>query len=55
VPLSIDGIVAGNTTAGHRFMAPAEFRSPSFDDYAAKLKRAFVMLDPERAAHDPGR
>jgi glycyl-tRNA synthetase beta chain len=51
VPLSIDGIVAGNTTRGHRFMAPAEFTVSSFDDYAAKLRRAFVILDgAERAA-----
>ena len=46
VPLDVDGIVAANTTAGHRFMAPARFAVSSFDDYRAKLQRAFVMLDP---------
>lgn len=52
VPLTIDGIAAGNTTRGHRFLAPDSFAVASFDDYAAKLKRAFVMLDPaERAEH----
>ncbi|SDD93985.1 glycine--tRNA ligase subunit beta [Ruegeria marina] len=52
VPLDIDGIAAGNTTAGHRFMAPARFAVTSFEDYQAKLKRAFVMLDTaERAEH----
>ncbi len=45
VPLSVDGIASGNTTAGHRFLAPARFSVTSFDDYTAKLKRAFVMLD----------
>ena len=51
VPLSVDGIEAGNTTRGHRFMAPGAFTVTGFDDYAAKLKRAFVVLDPaERAA-----
>jgi glycyl-tRNA synthetase beta chain len=45
VPLSVDGIVSSNTTAGHRFLAPARFSVTSFDDYTAKLKRAFVMLD----------
>ncbi len=45
VPLSVDGIEAGATTAGHRFMAPARFAVSGFDDYRAKLKRAFVMLD----------
>ncbi len=45
VPLEIEGIVAGDTTRGHRFMAPDAFTVTSFDDYAAKLRRAKVMLD----------
>ena len=45
VPLNVDGIEAGNTTGGHRFMAPARFAVTSFDDYATKLRRAHVMLD----------
>ncbi|MCB2111111.1 MAG: glycine--tRNA ligase subunit beta [Rhodobacteraceae bacterium] len=52
VPLEIDGIAAGNVTRGHRFLAPESFAVSGFDDYAAKLRRASVMLDPEeRAAH----
>ena len=52
VPLTVDGIVAGNTTQGHRFMAPVRFSVTNFEDYAAKLKRAFVVLDQsEREAH----
>ncbi|MGL4311054.1 MAG: glycine--tRNA ligase subunit beta, partial [Paracoccaceae bacterium] len=52
VPLTVDGIAAGNSTRGHRFMDPEAFSVTSFDDYAAKLKRAFVVLDAEeRAAH----
>ncbi|SDK50824.1 glycyl-tRNA synthetase beta chain [Paracoccus chinensis] len=51
VPLTVDGIAAGDTTRGHRFMAPDAFRVTGFDDYAAKLRRAKVMLDPaEREA-----
>ncbi|WP_347265647.1 glycine--tRNA ligase subunit beta [Paracoccus sp. (in: a-proteobacteria)] len=51
VPFQIDGIRAGNMTRGHRFMAPGAFSVSGFDDYAAKLRRARVMLDPaERAA-----
>ena len=51
VPFEIDGIAAGDTTRGHRFHAPAPFAVTSFDDYRAKLARAFVLLDPaERAA-----
>lgn len=45
VPLSIDGIQAANTTAGHRFLSPARFPVTSFDDYVVKLKRAYVVLD----------
>jgi glycyl-tRNA synthetase beta chain len=52
VPLEVEGIAAGNLTRGHRFLAPAAFPVSSFDDYAAKLRRAHVMLDPaEREAH----
>ncbi|KII12184.1 glycine--tRNA ligase subunit beta [Phaeobacter sp. S60] len=51
VPLNIDGIATGNTTYGHRFMAPDQITVTGFDDYAAKLKRAHVVLDPaEREA-----
>jgi glycyl-tRNA synthetase beta chain len=52
VPLEIDGIRAGDTTAGHRFMAPARFRVTGFADYVAKLRRAHVILSAEeRAEH----
>ena len=53
---TIDGLVAGDVTRGHRFHAPEPFSVTSFEDYAAKLRRAHVLLDPaERAdkiAHD---
>jgi len=47
VPVEIDGIAAGNTTRGHRFMAPDAFSVSSFEDYEAKLKRAKVVLRSE--------
>ena len=50
VPLDIDGIIAGDTTFGHRFMAPDAIKVTGFEDYAAKLKRAFVVLDPAQRA-----
>ena len=50
VDLNIDGIKAGNTTRGHRFMAPDEITVSGFDDYAAKLKRAHVVLDARERA-----
>ena len=46
VPLTIDGITAGDTTRGHRFLAPDTLTVSNFEDYSAKLKRAFVVLDP---------
>ena len=45
VPMSVDGITAGNTTAGHRFLSAGRFAVHNFDDYALKLKRNFVVLD----------
>ncbi|SFG53203.1 glycine--tRNA ligase subunit beta [Sulfitobacter dubius] len=50
VPLTIDGIAAGNTTRGHRFLAPAEIEVSGFEDYQDKLSRAFVVLDPAARA-----
>ena len=46
VALDIDGIIAGDKTQGHRFMSNGSFAVSGFDDYAAKLKRAYVILDP---------
>ena len=51
VPFDVDGIAASNTSEGHRFMAPARFPVAHFADYAAKLKRAHVVLSAsDRAA-----
>jgi glycyl-tRNA synthetase beta chain len=47
VKFSVDGIEAGQTTHGHRFMAPAEISVRRFEDYEAKLKAAKVVLDPQ--------
>ena len=48
VKFSIDGIEAGNTTRGHRFLAPDSFSVRRFDDYVDKLEAAKVVLDPQR-------
>lgn len=45
VDLEVEGIRSGNTTEGHRFMAPGRFAVSGFDDYVAKLKAAKVVLD----------
>jgi glycyl-tRNA synthetase beta chain len=48
VPFAVDGIEASNLTRGHRFMAPKSFHVRHFDDYAEKLEKAKVVLDPAR-------
>ena len=48
VPFEVDGIVAGDVTYGHRFMAPGEIRVRRYDDYVPALERAKVVLDPAR-------
>ena len=48
VAFAVDGIAAGDETRGHRFMAPQPFKVRRFADYAAKLEKAKVVLDPER-------
>ena len=47
VPLEVEGIVASDATRGHRFMAPQSFAVTGFEGYAAQLKAAYVVLDPE--------
>ncbi len=49
VDFEIGRIRSGDTTQGHRFMAPEELQVRNFDDYAAKLRNAKIILDmPER-------
>ncbi|CAN7477314.1 glycine--tRNA ligase subunit beta [Bradyrhizobium sp. LjRoot220] len=47
VKFSIDGIEAGQTTFGHRFLAPSAIPVRRFGDYEAKLKAAKVVIDPQ--------
>jgi glycyl-tRNA synthetase beta chain len=51
VPFSFAGVSSGRHTRGHRFLAPDKIEIRRFDDYAAALKKAFVVLEAdERAA-----
>ncbi|WP_420013823.1 glycine--tRNA ligase subunit beta [Tateyamaria sp.] len=50
VTMDVNGITSGDTTQGHRFMAPGSFSVVSFEDYTARLKRSFVVLDPAERA-----
>jgi glycyl-tRNA synthetase beta chain len=48
VKFAVDGIEAGQTTFGHRFMAPTPINVRRFEDYEAKLLDSKVVLDPQR-------
>jgi glycyl-tRNA synthetase beta chain len=48
VHVACGGITSGNTTFGHRFLAPGPIKVRHFDDYVANLEKAKVVLDPAR-------
>ncbi|MBV1705608.1 MAG: glycine--tRNA ligase subunit beta [Hyphomicrobiales bacterium] len=48
VPFQVGGVPAGNSSRGHRFMAPGSFTVRRFDDYVDALARAKVVLDAAR-------
>jgi glycyl-tRNA synthetase beta chain len=48
VRFEVEGIVSGNVTRGHRFLAPGEIVVKRFDDYVPALEKAKVVLDAER-------
>lgn len=47
IPVSYGPVTAGDSTRGHRFLAPAEFSVANGADYEEKLRAAKVMLDRE--------
>ena len=47
IPVTYGPVTAGNTTRGHRFLAPAEFSVSNAAEYKEKLRAAKVMLDRE--------
>ncbi len=51
IAFTVDGLVAGDTTYGHRFMAPQAIKVRRFEDYAAALFKAKVVLDADRRKH----
>jgi glycyl-tRNA synthetase beta chain len=48
IPFNWNAVAAGQTTYGHRFLAPDPIRVKRFDDYATALERAKVVLDLDR-------
>ena len=50
VPFSFAGVSSGRHARGHRFLSPGKIEVRRFDDYAAALKKAHVVLDAEERA-----
>lgn len=48
IAFSIGDLVAGDTTRGHRFLAPGEISARRFEDYEQKLFAGKVVLDADR-------
>lgn len=48
VSFDIDGIRSGNTSRGHRFLSPGEFRIKDIGEYQRVLERNSVVVDQER-------
>jgi len=48
IPFKSNDLTAGQTTFGHRFLAPDPIRVKRFDDYVAALEKAKVVLDLDR-------
>ena len=48
IAFSIGDLVAGDTTRGHRFLAPGEIAARRFEDYEQKLFAGKVVLDADR-------
>jgi glycyl-tRNA synthetase beta chain len=48
VAFEYDGIISSNTTRGHRFMANKTFVVDSFAGYEEQMRKAYVLVDPEK-------
>jgi len=48
VPFTLDGLASGDTTYGHRFLAPGPIKVRRFADYLGALREAKVVLDASR-------
>ncbi|OQY22919.1 MAG: glycine--tRNA ligase subunit beta [Desulfobacteraceae bacterium 4572_35.2] len=46
VPFSYGELTSGNESFGHRFMAPQAFAVTGLDDYVAKAREHFIIVDP---------
>eukprot|EP00873_Tetraselmis_striata_P032612 jgi/Tetstr1/452876/TSEL_039912.t1 len=48
IEFELGAVTSGNTTYGHRFMAPDAIKVRRFDDYVQALEKARVVLDIDR-------
>ncbi|MBI4922911.1 MAG: glycine--tRNA ligase subunit beta [Devosia nanyangense] len=48
IPFATNTIASGQTTYGHRFLAPEAIKVRRFDDYVQALEKAKVVLDLDR-------
>jgi len=45
IPFEVAGVKSGNTTRGHRFMAPEVMKIVDVRDYFEKIEKSFVLVD----------
>jgi glycyl-tRNA synthetase beta chain len=48
IPFKSNTVASGQTTYGHRFLAPGAIRVKRYDDYVSALEKAKVVLDLDR-------
>jgi glycyl-tRNA synthetase beta chain len=48
IAFALDGLIAGDVTYGHRFLAPTPIRARRHEDYVDALFRTKVVLDADR-------
>ena len=47
ISFEVAGVRSGDSTQGHRFMAPAAMKVSNVQDYLQKMRESFVIIDPE--------
>lgn len=47
IPFELESVRAGNSTVGHRFLGKAKVRVTGPQDYIEKLRRNFVLVQPQ--------
>lgn len=47
IPFKLENISTGNKSYGHRFMNPEGFEVSGYDDYLAKARDHYVIVDPD--------